>query len=327
MAKYDPLRDHLAGRAGTEVRMSFDEVEELVGLLPPSARTHRAWWANDSKVEALAWRAAGWRVESVDQSRGMVLFVRSTDNGPPRNARTTTSVRRSTYVDADVVAKIEASALSAGFDHTKLVQLIRELNDNYSRGNAYAAHALLRAILDHVPPIFGCTDFRGVANNYQWSRTDKNYMRKLLDFKLQADDVLHRQISRRADLISLEDMPPRTWLNHLLQECTDPERPRQHGECRATGHRRAFYAADISTLPAPHIIFDSGSAMRSRPLNLGEAMPADVLGDETGPLRSLHHRFKIRKWTRLANISSRQALREDAMLGVNLKEIQSVRVR
>jgi hypothetical protein len=37
--------------------------------------------------EALAWRAAGWRVESVDQTHGTVLFVRSTDNGPPYNAR------------------------------------------------------------------------------------------------------------------------------------------------------------------------------------------------------------------------------------------------
>ena len=46
-------------------------------------------------------------------------------------------------------------------------------------------------------------------------------MRKLLDFKLQADDVLHRQISSKADLLSQDDMPPRTWVNRLLQECTN----------------------------------------------------------------------------------------------------------
>jgi hypothetical protein len=47
------------------------------------------------------------------------------------------------------------------------------LNDNYSRGNAYAAHALLRAILDHIPPLLGCADFKAAANNHSWSRTDR----------------------------------------------------------------------------------------------------------------------------------------------------------
>jgi len=56
-------------------------------------------------------------------------------------------------------------------------------------------------------------------------RTDRSYMRKLLDFKLQADDVvLHRQISGKADLLSLDDVPPRAWANRLLQECTSNRR-------------------------------------------------------------------------------------------------------
>jgi hypothetical protein len=221
MGKYDPLRDYLAGRAGSEVRMTFAEVEELVGPLPDSARIHRAWWANDSKVEALAWRAAGRRVESVNQTAELVVFVRATDKGLSRAVQVSGHVRPSSYVDAQVISSVEASTVTDEFDRTKLLRLIHELNDNYTRSNAYAAHALLRAILDHVPPILGCADFRAVANNYQWSRTDKSYMRKLLDFKLQADDALHRQISRKPDLIHMDDMPPRTWVNRLLQECTD----------------------------------------------------------------------------------------------------------
>lgn len=37
-----------------------------------------------------------------------------------------------------------ARAGELGLDSGKLVRLVAELNDNYSRGNAYAAHALLR---------------------------------------------------------------------------------------------------------------------------------------------------------------------------------------
>lgn len=83
MAKYEPLQRHLATRPEQTARlaMTFDEVEALVGTLPPSARAHRAWWANDSKVQAQAWRAAGWRVHSVDQQAGRVVFTRSTGAG------------------------------------------------------------------------------------------------------------------------------------------------------------------------------------------------------------------------------------------------------
>jgi hypothetical protein len=76
VGKYDPLRDYLAEQGGNEVQMTFAEVERLVGTLPDSARTHRAWWANDSKVEALAWRTAGWRVHAVNQAAEFVVFAR-----------------------------------------------------------------------------------------------------------------------------------------------------------------------------------------------------------------------------------------------------------
>jgi hypothetical protein len=81
MGKYDPLRDHLAARTGGayEVRMTFHEVEALVGRLPDSARAYKVWGAHDSKVEAQAWRAAGWHVESVNLTAERVVFARGTE--------------------------------------------------------------------------------------------------------------------------------------------------------------------------------------------------------------------------------------------------------
>lgn len=71
------MHDHLAeyGVDG-QVRLSFSEIEELVGPLPRGARRLRQWWANGSKVQAQAWRAAGWRVLLVDMSLEQVLFER-----------------------------------------------------------------------------------------------------------------------------------------------------------------------------------------------------------------------------------------------------------
>jgi Holliday junction resolvase-like predicted endonuclease len=88
MNKYDPLRDYLAGLDQTSVTMSFGRVEQLVGPLPASARMHRPWWANDSKVEARAWRAAGWHVDSVDQRNERVVFAIGRVGGSHLAART-----------------------------------------------------------------------------------------------------------------------------------------------------------------------------------------------------------------------------------------------
>jgi len=81
VGKYDPLRDYLAAQSGSEMRMTFSEIERLVGTLPDSARVHRAWWTNDSKVEALAWRTAGWHVHSVNQAAEFVVFARGAAGG------------------------------------------------------------------------------------------------------------------------------------------------------------------------------------------------------------------------------------------------------
>jgi hypothetical protein len=125
------------------------------------------------------------------------------------------------YVDKKLIVAIQARNATSRWDCTKLLSLIQELNDNHARGNAYASHALLRSVIDHIPPILGFTGFAAVVNNFNWAQTDKRYMKKLLDFKLQGDDALHRQISEKTDLIAIEDLPPRAWLNRLLQECID----------------------------------------------------------------------------------------------------------
>ncbi|WP_443623140.1 DUF7662 domain-containing protein [Cellulomonas fulva] len=77
MAKYDPLRVELEGAAArgqTSLEMTFEQVGQLVGGLPESASQFRQWWANDSKVEARAWRAAGWHVAWVSLDHRRVRF-------------------------------------------------------------------------------------------------------------------------------------------------------------------------------------------------------------------------------------------------------------
>jgi hypothetical protein len=125
------------------------------------------------------------------------------------------------YVDEKVIKAISAKDGQSKLDVTKLLALVNELNSNYASRHAYASHALLRAVLDHVPPILGCRDFTVVANNFAWGKSDTKYIKRLEDFRAQADDALHRQIRASADLLSLDDMPARAYVNRLLQECAE----------------------------------------------------------------------------------------------------------
>src|SRR5450755_793905 len=64
-----------------------------------------------------------------------------------------------TYVSQITVAAIQEAAAQSNWNSNKLFRLIDELNDSYVSGRAYSAHAMLRALLDHIPPILGCSDF------------------------------------------------------------------------------------------------------------------------------------------------------------------------
>jgi hypothetical protein len=85
MAKYDPLAAHLEALSVDRqtYTMMFSQVAEIVGGLPPRAYKLRQWWANDSKVEARAWRAAGWHVDEggVNFAGQSVRFVRGQVGG------------------------------------------------------------------------------------------------------------------------------------------------------------------------------------------------------------------------------------------------------
>jgi hypothetical protein len=64
-ANYEPLRRWLSDQDADELHMAFEEIDALVGGLPPSS-ADRTWWGNSGKGQARAWMEAGWIVASVD---------------------------------------------------------------------------------------------------------------------------------------------------------------------------------------------------------------------------------------------------------------------
>ncbi len=84
MSKYDPLRHFLADSQFNEVRVTFAEIEKLLGFgLPEKSQRIRAWWSNNpsNNVMTKAWLAAGYKSEQVDIEGRKLVFRRVKPRG------------------------------------------------------------------------------------------------------------------------------------------------------------------------------------------------------------------------------------------------------
>lgn len=80
-SRYTPMITKLESIPGSKdrVQFTFQEIENIImGDLPPSAKKHRAWWANDAvgHAHSRAWLNAGWRVSFISMSSEKVTFMR-----------------------------------------------------------------------------------------------------------------------------------------------------------------------------------------------------------------------------------------------------------
>lgn len=97
---------------------------------------------------------------------------------------------------------------SSKFDLRRLSQMCKEVNAAYPK-NCITVIYLIRGIIDHVPPIFGCNNFTEVVNNYGGGgRSFKELMKNLNDSSRKiADTYLHIQIRKK------EFLPNQTQVN------------------------------------------------------------------------------------------------------------------
>jgi len=118
---------------------------------------------------------------------------------PPQPQEATVAPPESTpaafvYVDESRIADLRRLE-SSSFDLRKLIALCEELNQCYRAQCYHAVAALTRALIDHVPPIFGVRSFSEVANNYAGSRSFKDSMQQLdAAARRIGDQHLHTQI-------------------------------------------------------------------------------------------------------------------------------------
>jgi hypothetical protein len=70
-------------------------------------------------------------------------------------------VNNAAFLDPAIIAQLKSAKFD--LDLSKLVRFCEELNDTYRRGNYLACVLLIRAVMNHVPPIFGAHTFAQVV--------------------------------------------------------------------------------------------------------------------------------------------------------------------
>jgi hypothetical protein len=82
------------------------------------------------------------------------------EQGPPRH-----------LISPDLIKALR-KAKPNSFDALRLAEYCREINSGFTHGNLISCLLLMRAVLDHVPPVFGHMDFSQVVAHASRSLKD-----------------------------------------------------------------------------------------------------------------------------------------------------------
>jgi len=81
MAKYDPLEAYLHRQRGSQVELSFADIERIIGSMLPNSASRSQWWANETNpdsrhVQCRAWQNAGYDANLVKDAERVRFTLR-----------------------------------------------------------------------------------------------------------------------------------------------------------------------------------------------------------------------------------------------------------
>lgn len=78
MSKYDRFGTFLAATKADEVRLTFGQIEAILGFPLPASKAYQAWWSNSpwNNVMTKVWLDKGFKSSQVDVEGETLVFVR-----------------------------------------------------------------------------------------------------------------------------------------------------------------------------------------------------------------------------------------------------------
>ena len=121
------------------------------------------------------------------------------------------------FLNTEVLLRLKA-VQGARLDPSKLVKMCEELNDAYARGNYVSSALLLRAIINHVPSVFGASTFSEVVS--QSGRSIKAILARLNDDARPIADLHTHILMRQTEHLPTKNQlePYKASFEILIQE-------------------------------------------------------------------------------------------------------------
>jgi hypothetical protein len=146
--------------------------------------------------------------------QGVIDYLRevSSDTTYAGSVRT-----NSLFLDEGTLRELR-SKKSDAFDLRKLVRFCEELNDSYARANYLASVLLIRAVMNHVPPIFDCRTFAEVTA--QSGKSLKGIFQRLEEGSRPIADLHTHAVIRRKEMLPTKHQvePYKAGFELLIQE-------------------------------------------------------------------------------------------------------------
>jgi hypothetical protein len=204
-------------RSKTEFLEWGSKVEPLLAFNPAYQRQFAAdlnmIHANLSaqKAEPLANRMRTILNKAIEQIRHEIDI-----SSAPEAIKLTTAQRD--YIHQDRIKELRGIS-SNQFDLCKLLKFCEELNNSYRANNFFSIIWLTRALIDHVPPIFGFKTFNEVVSNYNGTRSFKENMERLNSSSRKiADQHLHTLIRNSESIPTINQVDFSNDIDVLLAE-------------------------------------------------------------------------------------------------------------
>jgi hypothetical protein len=116
------------------------------------------------------------------------------------------------------------------YDMSRLIRMCEELNVCYANQAWLATGMIVRALLDHVPPIFDKQSFAEVADDHSAGKSFRQRMRHLENSSRKiADSFLHTRIRKHESLPTQAQVNLKNDLDALLQEVVRILKSREKG--------------------------------------------------------------------------------------------------
>lgn len=150
-----------------------------------------------------------------DLAIGIVKGAQIAPSG--RSAPNVALANADNYVAQERLAELGAIK-SQQYDLRKLVRICEELNLAWTNGSYYSVAALVRTLLDHIPPLFGQPHFAAVVASTAGKSMKAQFSALETAARNNADLHLHEQIGPRMTLPTATQVDQRSYLDHLLGE-------------------------------------------------------------------------------------------------------------